>query len=170
MQCFATKPCTRAEEGQVDCRDEATSHHLPTAVAIFFLLHPTPGEGLWCSTLMHSKVSDWLPSYIKAMHLVVEKFKMAGYFPDRPCITTVFCALQQPLPLIDQQLHLTVPSVVTCTMLSSIGHVSVLCLCWFLHAPATYWLLCEHWRLELVWKINLVQTVGIKKIICTAKD
>jgi len=32
---------------------------------------------------MHSKVfSDWLPSYIKATRLVLEIFKMAGYFPD----------------------------------------------------------------------------------------
>ena len=34
---------------------------------------------------MHSKVSsDWLPSYIKATQPVLEIFKMAGYFPDRP--------------------------------------------------------------------------------------
>jgi hypothetical protein len=36
---------------------------------------------------MHSKVSsDWLPSYIKATLLVLEIFKMAGYFPDSPRI------------------------------------------------------------------------------------
>jgi hypothetical protein len=36
---------------------------------------------------MHSKVSsDWLPSYIKAMQLVLKIFKMAGYFMDRPLI------------------------------------------------------------------------------------
>jgi hypothetical protein len=28
--------------------------------------------------------SDWLPSYIKATGLVLEKFKISGYFPDRP--------------------------------------------------------------------------------------
>ena len=34
---------------------------------------------------MHSKVSsDWLLSYIKATRLVLEIFKMAGYFPDSP--------------------------------------------------------------------------------------
>jgi len=34
---------------------------------------------------MNSKVSsDWLPSYNKAMPPVLEIFKMAGYFPDRP--------------------------------------------------------------------------------------
>ena len=39
-----------------------------------------------CS-LMHSKVfSDWLPSYIKATQPVLEVFKMAEYFPDRPRI------------------------------------------------------------------------------------
>ena len=36
---------------------------------------------------MHSKVfSDWLPSYIKATQPVLEVFKMAEYFPDRPRI------------------------------------------------------------------------------------
>jgi hypothetical protein len=36
--------------------------------------------------------SDWLPSYIKATQPVLEIFKMAGYFPDRPCTmnTAVF--------------------------------------------------------------------------------
>jgi len=35
---------------------------------------------------MHSKVSsDWQPSYIKTKRPVLEKFKMAGYFPDSPC-------------------------------------------------------------------------------------
>ena len=34
---------------------------------------------------MHSKVSsDWLSSYIKTTQPVLEIFKMAGYFPDRP--------------------------------------------------------------------------------------
>jgi len=38
---------------------------------------------------MHSKVSsDWLPSYIKTTQPVLEIFKMAGYFPDRPRIKT----------------------------------------------------------------------------------
>jgi len=36
---------------------------------------------------MYSKVSsDWLPSYIKVTRTVLEIFKMAGYFPDRPRI------------------------------------------------------------------------------------
>jgi len=36
---------------------------------------------------MHSKVfSDWLPSYIKATRPVLDIFKMAEYFPDRPRI------------------------------------------------------------------------------------
>jgi len=33
----------------VHCHDEAASHHLPKTVAIFFLLHPSAGEGLRCS-------------------------------------------------------------------------------------------------------------------------
>jgi len=37
-----------------------------------------------CSRI-HTKVSsDWLPSYIKATRMVLEIFKMAGYFPDSP--------------------------------------------------------------------------------------
>jgi len=43
-----------------------------------------------CSRV-HSKVSsDWLPSYIKATRPVLEIFKMAGYFPDRPCTLQSF--------------------------------------------------------------------------------
>ena len=39
---------------------------------------------------MHSKVSsDWLPSYFKATRSVLEIFKMAGYFPDSPCMFTL---------------------------------------------------------------------------------
>jgi hypothetical protein len=33
---------------------------------------------------VHSKVSDWLPSYIKAMRPFLEIFKIAGYFPGSP--------------------------------------------------------------------------------------
>jgi len=36
---------------------------------------------------MYSKVSsDWLPIYIKVTRPVLEIFKMAGYFPDKPRI------------------------------------------------------------------------------------
>ena len=39
---------------------------------------------------MRSKVSsDWLPSYIKATQPVLEIFKMAGYFPNRPRIKLI---------------------------------------------------------------------------------
>ena len=51
-----------------------------------------PGESD-CSR-MHSKVSsDWLPRYIKATRPVLEIFKMAGYFPDRPrmCVCVCVC-------------------------------------------------------------------------------
>jgi hypothetical protein len=45
---------------------------------------------------MHSKVSsDWLPSYIKAILLVLEMFKMADYFPDWP--HTLFTGTGKPL-------------------------------------------------------------------------
>jgi len=43
------------------------------------------------SSRMHSKVSsDLLPSYIKATRLILEIFKMAGYFPDSPRISFLF--------------------------------------------------------------------------------
>jgi len=43
-----------------------------------------PGESD-CSR-MHSRVSsDWRPSYIKSIRLVLEIFKMAGYFLDSTC-------------------------------------------------------------------------------------
>ena len=53
------------KNGQAHCRDEAASHHLPIAAAVFFLLHPSAGEGLRYFTSMRSKVpSDWLLSSI----------------------------------------------------------------------------------------------------------
>jgi hypothetical protein len=68
-----------------------------------------PGES--DSSQMHSKVSsDWLPSYIKAIRLVLEIFKMAGYLLDRPlehscagnvllrlmCLAYIPCVLKLP--------------------------------------------------------------------------
>jgi hypothetical protein len=37
-----------------------------------------------CSRMRGKVSSDWLPSYIKVTRLVLEIFKMAGHFPDRP--------------------------------------------------------------------------------------
>jgi hypothetical protein len=43
-------------------------------------------------TRKHNKVSsDWLPSYIKATRPVLDIFKMDGYFPDSPPLTTAIC-------------------------------------------------------------------------------
>ena len=39
-----------------------------------------------CSRLRNKVSSDWLPSYIKAKRTVLEIFKTAGCFPDRPRI------------------------------------------------------------------------------------
>jgi len=39
-----------------------------------------------CSRIRSKVSSDWLPSYIKTTRPVLEIFKMAGYFPDRPRI------------------------------------------------------------------------------------
>jgi hypothetical protein len=52
---------------------------------------------------MNSKVSsDWLPSYIKATRTVLEIFKMAEYFPDRPHTFTI-CPTQQRALLLSEQ-------------------------------------------------------------------
>jgi hypothetical protein len=56
---------------------------------------------------MHSKVfSDWLPSYIKATRPVLEIFKMAGYFPDRPRIV-LRTARVNVVPVSNKQLSLS---------------------------------------------------------------
>jgi hypothetical protein len=39
-----------------------------------------------CSRMLTKVSSDWLPSYIKAMQLVLKIFKLDRYFLDRPCI------------------------------------------------------------------------------------
>jgi len=39
-----------------------------------------------CSRKSNKVFSDRLPSYVKATRPVLEIFKMAGYFPDRPRI------------------------------------------------------------------------------------
>jgi hypothetical protein len=38
------------KNGQAHCHDEGAGHHLPTAAAVFFLLHPSAVEKLGCST------------------------------------------------------------------------------------------------------------------------
>jgi hypothetical protein len=47
MCCFAKKkPARVVKNGQVHCHDEVASYHLPTTVALFFLLHPSASEEL----------------------------------------------------------------------------------------------------------------------------
>jgi hypothetical protein len=47
-------------------------------------------QGSDCSQL-RSKVSyGWLLSYIKVTRPVLEIFKMAGYFPDSPCMFVIW--------------------------------------------------------------------------------
>ena len=46
-----------------------------------------------CSRMSSKVSSDWLPSNMKATRPVLEIFKMAGYFPDSPHITTVLTYL-----------------------------------------------------------------------------
>ena len=82
------------KKGQAYCHDVAASYHLPKAAADFFLLRPSAGEGLLCNSSLRSKVfSDWLLSYIMATRPILEIFKMAGYFPDRPRICGSFVIL-----------------------------------------------------------------------------
>ena len=66
--------------GHCEC-DGHTVHKFSQRCLIAYWLAPRESE---CSR-MHSKISsDWLPSYIKTTWLVLEIFKMAGYFPDSP--------------------------------------------------------------------------------------
>jgi len=50
---------------------------------------PAPRESE-CSRLRSKVSTDWLPSYIKANPTVLEIFKMAWYFPDRPRILCIY--------------------------------------------------------------------------------
>jgi hypothetical protein len=81
--------------------DGHTVHKLSHRRLTATWLAPQKSDCSW----MHSKVSSyWLTNYIKATRLVLEVFKMAGYFPDSPRIlyctelplylTTIFCHLQ----------------------------------------------------------------------------
>ena len=66
--------------GHYEC-DGHTVHKLSQRRLTAYWLAPRESD---CSR-MNSKVSsDWLPSYIKATRMLLEIFKMAGYFPDSP--------------------------------------------------------------------------------------
>jgi hypothetical protein len=65
--------------------DGHTVHKLSQRRLTADWLAPRESECLW----MHSKISsDWLLSYIKATLPVLEMFKVAGYYPDRPRTST----------------------------------------------------------------------------------
>jgi len=66
--------------GHCEC-DDHTVHKLSQWHLAADWLAPQKND---CSQ-MDSKVSAWLPSYIKATRPVLEIFSMAGYFSDRPC-------------------------------------------------------------------------------------
>jgi hypothetical protein len=51
-----------------------------------------PGESD-CSWMRSKVSSDWLPSNTKATRTVLEIFKMAAYFPDRPRTVCLKCIL-----------------------------------------------------------------------------
>jgi hypothetical protein len=65
--------------GHCEC-DSLTVHKVSQRRLTAVLLAPRESD---CSRL-RSKVSDWLPNDIKATRPVLEIFKMAGYFTDRP--------------------------------------------------------------------------------------
>jgi len=47
---YQKKSARELKNGQAHCCDEDASHHLRRAAALFFLLHPSAGEGLQCSS------------------------------------------------------------------------------------------------------------------------
>jgi hypothetical protein len=47
---FAQKTCRRAENWAGALSWCSCHHHLPTVASVYFLLHPSAGKGLWCST------------------------------------------------------------------------------------------------------------------------
>jgi hypothetical protein len=70
--------------GHCEC-DGHTVHKLSQRRLTADWLAPQESD---CSR-MHSKVSsDWLPSYFRVTWLVLEIFRMAGYFPHNPCTVT----------------------------------------------------------------------------------
>jgi hypothetical protein len=71
--------------GHCEC-DGHTVHKLSQQHLTASWLSPRESDCSW----MHCKVSsDWLPSYIKATWLVLEIFKMDGYFLDSPGVSDV---------------------------------------------------------------------------------
>jgi hypothetical protein len=64
--------------------DGHTVHKLSQRSLTADRLAPRESE---CSRMRSKVSSDWLPSCIKATRPVLEIFKMAGYFPDRPRIS-----------------------------------------------------------------------------------
>jgi hypothetical protein len=71
-----------AVESEEICEcDGHTVHTLSQRLLAADLLAPRESD----YSRMRSKVSpNWLPNYTKVTQLVLEIFKMAGYFPDRP--------------------------------------------------------------------------------------
>jgi hypothetical protein len=69
--------------GHCEC-DSHTIHKLTQQCLTATWLAPCKSN---CSRMCSKVSSDWLPSYIKAIWPVLEIFKMAEYFPDRPLIS-----------------------------------------------------------------------------------
>ena len=66
--------------GHCECNGH-TVHKLSQRRLTADLLDPRVSD---CSRIRSNVSSDWLPSYIKATPPVLETFKLAKYFPDRP--------------------------------------------------------------------------------------
>ena len=80
LQAFPKGKIAVEKDESCEC-DSHTVHKLSQRRLTADCLAPRESD----SSRMRSKVSSgWLPSYIKATRPVLEIFKMAGYFPDRP--------------------------------------------------------------------------------------
>jgi hypothetical protein len=86
LRCLAFHKAKIAVEREICECEGHTVHEISQRRLTTDWLDPPESD---CSR-MHSKVSsDWLPSYISATRSVLEIFRMAGYFPDRPPISVL---------------------------------------------------------------------------------
>ena len=81
-----------------------------------------------CSRTRSKVSSDWLPSYFKATRTVLELFKMAGYFPDRPRTSIYYLS---PVQYINTKLLIAIFQ--SCTVVS-------------LASKSTSTPICKHWQ------------------------
>jgi hypothetical protein len=78
---FFPKVKTAVEREEIFECDSHTGHKLSQRRLTADWLAPKERD---CSRVCNKVSSEWSPNYIKATRPVLEIFKMAGYFPDRP--------------------------------------------------------------------------------------